>query len=241
MPPAKTKKRIWKRFSLRAFLICTTLLSLVIGFYIVGAKKQAKAVSWCLKHGGNVDYDSNYDFNKHTSGPASPEQQWHESASTRDYVSNVVQVRYTSQGSDPSTLKALTNLDMLVIYDAKQCDVEICDAFPKLKVLQLLGDGIDDLASLSNLTNIEQLGLAKLDVENLEPLGKLSLQSLIISDSNIQDFSALSNLTGLQLLIIKNTDISDEDLEELEAALPKCYFQIINRNGTVKRIAPQGG
>ena len=241
MKPATTKRHIWQRFSLRAFLISTTALSLAIGVYIVRAKKQAKAVSWCLEHSGYIAYDSNYDFNKHETGPVSPEQQWHETEWARDYISSVAQVRYTSQGSDPSALRALANLDMLVVNDPKQCDLETLDAFPKLKVLQLLGDGPRDLAPLSKLTNIEQLGFENLDVDNLEALANLNLHSLAIFESNVQDFSAVSKLKGLQLLILKHTDISDADLEKLGADLPKCYFQIINRDGTVKRIIPQGG
>lgn len=215
------------------FLVVTTIACLTIGIYVVRSQRQAGAVQWCVQRGGSIDYDSNYDFNKHVAARALIKPSWIDEFSLRDYFSNVVQVRYRSDGSDPAILNCLNDLDMLVVRDAKQCDLEILSSFPKLVVLQLLGEGVEDISLLSDLTSVEQLGLQDLHANSLQPLAKLELESLIIFDSQIKDFSAIKQISSLKLIIFKDTPIKSETVAELKAALPQCMIQVTNQNRSI--------
>ena len=237
----KTTKRFWRSFSLRSFLVATTLLSLAIGTYIVRAKRQEGAVRWCLSHDGQIAYDSNYDFGKHREGPATQEQYWYEHESSRDFVSNVVQLGYTSDGSDPSPLTCLHELEMLTVRDARQSDLNMLDSFANLKVLHLEVQSVDDLKSLSGLASVEQLMLTNIVADDLGALSNLRLEYLAVRDSEIGDFADVSKIKDLRVLAISNTDVPEGIVEQIHADLPECHIQIFYPDGTVKKITPNGG
>ena len=70
-----------------------------------------------------------------------------------------------------------------------------------LKELEIRVNLIEDITSLSSLTNLKNLKLYQ---------------------NNITDYSPLYNLTGLETL---RSDASDDDLAKLKEALPQCEIQ----------------
>ncbi len=116
--------------------------------------------------------------------------------------------------------------------------------------MDLSGQGITDLTSLMTCTDLQSLNLANNKVYNVYPLAycynlvSLNLSSNCLSDisplasltqlrylnlanNQLYGIGALMNLTNLQELHLEgNTEISQEDLDMLRAALPYCtiYF-----------------
>ncbi|MDR1668418.1 MAG: leucine-rich repeat domain-containing protein [Oscillospiraceae bacterium] len=120
-----------------------------------------------------------------------------------------------------------------------------------LEYLGLKGNKITNISPLKNLTALIYLDVSVNNLESIQDLGKLTkLTQLNISDNNITDLgvlrelpnimelklsgnpitdiSVLKEMTGLTHLECADTQLTDEQKEELSAALPNCdiwYFR----------------
>lgn len=105
----------------------------------------------------------------------------------------------------------------------KNSDIIPLTELKKLESLSLTDNAITDITPLSGLTELTFLQLGNNQVSSLAPLSGLTkLRTLYLDGNPISDFSALKSLGSLTTLSIKSCGITDEQLEELEEALPRC-------------------
>ena len=73
------------------------------------------------------------------------------------------------------------------------------------------------------MTNLRWLGLAATQVRDLSPLGGLtSLHVLILHKTEVSDLTPIHGLTNLQKLGISETNVTDQEVAQLQKALPSC-------------------
>ncbi len=92
-----------------------------------------------------------------------------------------------------------------------------------------------DLSPIANLSNLEILDLKGCPIKSLKPLSKLkNLNMLDISNTPISDIEPLKKLTNLQqVMMLGCKNITDEQVEDLQKALPKLkieFIQILPQN-----------
>ncbi len=125
----------------------------------------------------------------------------------------------------PVLMKLLAKLG---VYDLKEkfvIDLSPLAKLTNLESLELSRMPIKDIQPLSNLVNIQQLWLINVPISDLEPLrGLTNLISLDLSYSDqISDLEPIKTLISLQELRIQNNiKITNEQVEDLQKALPKC-------------------
>ena len=151
----------------------------------------------------------------------------------------------TTQVSDLSPLSKLTNLEGLILDNTAVRDVSPLAEMSKLQWLRLLNTQVTDVSALGNLTSLYELSLAFAPVDDVTPLGTLkNLEWLDLSDTQVSDvtplrelpklvflslsrtrvtdIAPLANLPRLRFLHIRGTSVSDQQVQELQQALPKC-------------------
>ena len=115
-------------------------------------------------------------------------------------------------GVDPDriTRVALQRLTRLGVIDREIESLEGLQHAPNLRLLDLSGNPISDLAPLVNLTNLEELLLSGGRISDLTPLANLhNLDILILNGNDITDISPLGGLTNLWVLKMSYNGISD--------------------------------
>jgi len=82
---------------------------------------------------------------------------------------------------------------------------------------------VSDLSPLTELKNLETLWLRGAQVSDLTPLAELkSLRFLDLSGAQVRDLSPLWELKSLEELVLYDTQVGDEQMQELQQALPNC-------------------
>lgn len=95
--------------------------------------------------------------------------------------------------------------------------------FTALQSASLSKNKITDLDMLSGLVTLEVLDLSENSVTDISTLSGLkNLRTLYLDGNKIEDFSPLYKLSKLTTLSIKNIDITESKLKELQDALPNC-------------------
>ncbi|MBE6997626.1 MAG: hypothetical protein E7427_05600 [Ruminococcaceae bacterium] len=103
--------------------------------------------------------------------------------------------------ADRSAISTLTNMESLSISDC----------------------GISDLGFLSDLKKLTFLQISDNAVRDLSPLSALErLKTLYIDNNPITDLAPLQHLTNLRTLSMKGIAVTQEQLDALREALPKC-------------------
>lgn len=98
----------------------------------------------------------------------------------------------------------------LTIRDQRFSDASSLSGLEKLKVLDLSGSSVENLAPLGGLTCLETLWLRNTPVADLTPLGGLeSLRCLWLPNSNVVDLTPISKLKHLGFLDLSNTPLTD--------------------------------
>ncbi|NMM63905.1 leucine-rich repeat domain-containing protein [Clostridium sp. P21] len=105
-----------------------------------------------------------------------------------------------------NSLKELTNLNNLNLSNNQISNIDELSKLTNLKTLDLNYNKISDISALKGLTNLEMLGL---------------------SHNKISDISVFKNLTNLRELILLENPISNEDIQALKNALPRCEINEI--------------
>ena len=98
--------------------------------------------------------------------------------------------------------------------------------------LDLSNQQISDISFLRDLLILNDLNLETNFISDISPLSKLfSLKIIILFENQITDISPLKNLIGLEFLdLVCNDDIPEEQIIELNKALPYCAIYANNIN-----------
>ena len=132
----------------------------------------------------------------------------------------------TPYASNIEALAGLTNLKYLEIDTNKWRihDLRPFSGLVNLEFLSLRGQTLllKDCNSISNLKKLNKLSIPSARIYNLDGLDSLeNLQELNLSNTEITDANALQKLTGLKSVNLTNVPLSDEQIEELQRALPE--------------------
>lgn len=125
-----------------------------------------------------------------------------------------------------SSLSSLSNLDLLGTKDSTVENLGVLSGMPQLEQLSLRNlKDVKDLNFVQNMPKLKSLNLEDLAILNLDGLsGHLSLNSLSIDCSSLENVNALSTLSSLQTLSINYHTYDVPDLHGLSALENvKCY------------------
>ena len=125
-----------------------------------------------------------------------------------------------------SSLSSLSNLDLLGTKDSTVENLGVLSGMPQLEQLSLRNlKDVKDLNFVQNMPKLKSLNLEDLAILNLDGLsGHLSLNSLSIDCSSLENINALSTLSSLQTLSISYHTYDVPDLHGLSALENvKCY------------------
>ena len=132
----------------------------------------------------------------------------------------------TTDLSPLSSLSSLSNLDLLGTKDSTVENLGVLSGMPQLEQLSLRNlKDVKDLNFVQNMPKLKSLNLEDLAILNLDGLsGHLSLNSLSIACSSLENVNALSTLNSLQTLSISYHTYDVPDLHGLSALENvKCY------------------
>jgi len=133
---------------------------------------------------------------------------------------------------DISDLKGLTSLNSLHFRDNQisDSDISILSELKNLSVLSLDMNNISDISVLSGLTKLTNLYLESNQISDISALsGLTNITVLSLGNNKINDISPLKNLTKLNQLWLFNTQIKQEQIAELQSALPNCDIDYLDR------------
>ena len=125
-----------------------------------------------------------------------------------------------------SSLSSLSNLDLLGTSHCTVENITVLSGMPQLEQLSLRNlKDVKDLNFVQNMPKLKSLNLEDLAILNLDGLsGHLSLNSLSIDCSSLENVNALSTLSSLQTLSISYHTYDVPDLHGLSALENvKCY------------------
>ena len=125
-----------------------------------------------------------------------------------------------------SSLSSLSNLDLLGTKDSTVENLGVLSGMPQLEQLSLRNlKDVKDLNFVQNMPKLKSLNLEDLAILNLDGLsGHLSLNSLSIDCSSLENVNALSTLSSLQTLSLGYHTYGVPDLHGLSALENvKCY------------------
>ena len=93
----------------------------------------------------------------------------------------------------------------------------------ELESLSISGNSVIDISPLSGLTKLNVLQISDNKVKDLSPISGLSgLKTLYLDNNPVTDFSPLYKLGALRTLSMKGVAITEEQLDQLQEALPEC-------------------
>ncbi len=129
-------------------------------------------------------------------------------------------------------LKYCKNLQALDIGHNAVVDVSFLYDLPKLKVLILACNKIEDITPVGSLTELQYLELFKNDIKDISCLENcVNLIDLNICFNHITDWSSIKHLTKLERLWLYNSNnwavdqpVDAQVIAELQSALPNCYI-----------------
>lgn len=230
--------RRWKQFSLGTFFVLLALLCAFLAWRSTLGHEQRDAVAVIRRLGGNVAYRGEvwYDFRRGGWIPVGLKN-----LLGRDHFDPVTIVWLSGdefRDSDLICLEALPDLEEIWIKEPITDTALVhLQGMKKLEKVNLFGPGFSDagLRKLRGLRELQSLTShdARFTDEGLQELAlhpklkTLHLYSddnqLPITDAGIQHLHELKNL---EWLILETSNLSDEAVEELQRALPKCEIEI---------------
>ena len=102
-------------------------------------------------------------------------------------------------------------------------ELDTLSKLTNLTALSLNDCGLTDASAVSGLTKLRSLSLSDNEIKDISALRGLSeLRTLYLSGNPIEDLTPLYSLTGLTTLDIRDREITDTELAELEKKLPNC-------------------
>jgi len=125
--------------------------------------------------------------------------------------------------SDLESLKPLKQLQVLGLAQNKIDDLAPLKSLANLRMLWLGNNQISDITSLKSLKNLETLTLDDNQISDITLLESLTaLQELDLSYNEISDITPLKSLMNLQTLLLSGNPLAQEQIDELQKALPNC-------------------
>ena len=141
--------------------------------------------------------------------------------------------------SDLSPLEELTNLEELFLFSTQVSDAKPLAGMTELLSLSLANTKVSDIRPLTRLTKLECLRLDPSEVHDVRPLAGLTqLRILSLAFTQVSDVSPLAKLSNLRELHLNNAQVGEEQMKELQNALPKC---VINKRDLWVNGAPING
>jgi Leucine-rich repeat (LRR) protein len=131
----------------------------------------------------------------------------------------------SNQITDISPLKHYPTLTRLTLNYNNVSDLSALRNCKLLKRLDADRNDITDLSPISGLTKLESLALKRnRRLVDISPIvGLTNLRSLIIVETKVSDIKFLKNLKKLERLALNDCpNISKEQIDELQKALPNC-------------------
>lgn len=130
---------------------------------------------------------------------------------------------YGNKVSDLSPLKDHSALHVLNLQNNDLTDISALGSCVALRELHLSGNRITDVSPLANCTELTELDLDDNGLTDISVLAALtSLKSLSLENNSISDLSSLYTLTLLESLHIRGNDVTAQDIQALQRALPNC-------------------
>ncbi len=126
--------------------------------------------------------------------------------------------------SDIKLLEKFTNLQTLFLFNIRFPKKDIpswMKMLSKLGIFNLSERFNIDLSPIRNLTNLQALELYRTQVSNLKPLRNLTnLRTLGLGSTQVSNLEPIKGLKKLRYISIRNCPITDEQVEDLQKALP---------------------
>ena len=145
------------------------------------------------------------------------------------YLKNVrrFSVSDTADGADISRIFQLENVEELMLM-GENFSTRGIGSLEKLKTLRIMLCRYSDLSGLKKCGSLENLVIyncetPEFDAEDIK--GMTQLKTLSFNCSEIYNYKALRTLTGLTDMKLYFCDLSDDEIMELERALPDCSIK----------------
>ena len=243
---AKQKALQLKTFSIRALLVATAILSIWLAWLSFRAQTQKSVADWLRSLGSEpyysyqrtgddnapgfltrqvgrligVDYAATIDRVQLAGNPVE----------TIDMVSKLRSLRWCElQGSGVTNIEPLSNLkqlEFLSLGHTNVADMSPASELVKLQRVEAFDTKIDNLRFTRNLKQLTGLNVMVTAVDDVSCLkDHPALQRLNISSTAVVDIAALHSIPTLVYLDVYNTNISDDDIDALQLALPNCKIR----------------
>jgi Leucine-rich repeat (LRR) protein len=220
-------RRCWFRYSVRSFLIFTTLAAVVLGLVLKERNQSAsermigeelQKFRAVLSFRGPYDAWELYE--------SSEQQSWWRKVERRVLGERIFEVAiYGAEFSDLTPIAGLENLRQLRLKSTALTDLTPLDGLENLQRLRLESDGVTEITTLAGLKNLQELYLNCPAVRDLTPLDGLEkLQRLVLNSVGATDITPVAGLKSLNELDLINTAFSDDQIESLQEALPNCVI-----------------
>ena len=244
-------KRRWRQFRLRTFFVLVTVLCVWFGWQVHRAKQQREAVKWVRESGGSVRYDYECDEDCSLLPDAEPPvPKWLYDTLGVDFFDDVAWVSLHSTQvsdltplarlkgirgidlgltpvSDLSPLANLKSIQRLSVYKTQISDLGPLRRLTSLQMLYVGGTRVSELAPLAYLKALRLLHAGNTQVSDLGPLAKLpNLQNIYLDSTEIRDLTPLTKVTSLEVLSVIETQVGEEQVENLQQALQHCEIKM---------------
>ncbi len=119
------------------------------------------------------------------------------------------------------------------LRNSEAADLTPLTQMKELRCIALSFTRVRDISPLAELPNVDEIYLEGTDVEDLSPLRNLSkLEMLWLDSTPVMDLSPLHGLQNLKWLKLRDTQLTEQEVERLRAALPDCKIVYSQRKTT---------
>ncbi len=190
-------QRRWFQLRLRTLLALVTLCSLLLGWISWEQERRRQeqtTVAWVIEMGGRKDF-------RYLVGVGWWKRNW--VLTTDKFFGELLREIWFNETNvtDLSPLAGLKNLEVLGLDKTKVSDLSLVAGIENIKFLSLNQTPVSDLSPLAGLKNLEEIWL---------------------NDTQVSDLSLLAGLENLRRLSIEGTNVTEEQIEQLQLALPNC-------------------
>jgi len=135
----------------------------------------------------------------------------------------------TDETDDTITLGGVTygtDAVKVSLDDSSIDDISALSELVNLEFLGIFGTSVSDISALSGLVELEELRLSNNSISDISALRDLvKLETLFLADNFISDISVLSGLSNLRALILSNNSIDDVSALKVLPGLRRLYLE----------------
>jgi hypothetical protein len=191
----QTKRRSWRRFGVRTLLAIVTVSSIGAGWIawnLDDRRAESKAIAEFQEQGGSVIFHSFF-------------------KKDRSWLQRQGDYWFGEQARSAE------------LRNAKMIDMDNLGRMQELKCVALSFSEVSDVSSLANLKNLDEIYLEGTNVEDISALAALpKLEMLWLDGTPVKDLSPLHQIKSLKWLKLRDTQLTNVDVEKLRHALPNC-------------------